>query len=374
MMDDKLNLYTKDELLCLGIYELRDLGRDIGVKSPTTLKKEELVDKIVSIIYGEVPKSNIGKGRGRPVRAKDKPNRIYVDLIDKIEAPKCDKSFIFSDDQVVDIKFVEDLISSRVASSSSQYVNDSQTSNEGFLKNGVVCDEDGKFVVRKFRFIKSDNETCIPDYIVSDYSLKDNDIIDYIVNEEKNLVVQLFKINGNYPVKSVRNKEDKETEKKIFIDDKEIALYCSNLINISTVQDRINAVDKFCEKVNDLNFNYVKVCFDRNSMAKKEVENYKNQEIFASCVGDEFETIAMVETGIEKALFSSALEGKSVLVLDNLSWLISVISTYPENLYGNFVEKMVKTCKNSNITLVCFSGYLSNEKVSELKSIFDNIN
>ncbi len=88
--DNKMNdfPYTKDELLCLGIYELRDLGRDIGVPSPTTLKKEPLVDAILAIIYGEAPKRKIGKGRGRPARNKPKPARNLIDLVNKVTNPE----------------------------------------------------------------------------------------------------------------------------------------------------------------------------------------------------------------------------------------------------------------------------------------------
>ena len=374
-MDDKLNLYTKDELLCLGIYELRDLGRDVGVKSPTTLKKEDLVDKIVSIIYGEVPKRNVGKGRGRPVRAKDKPSRIYVDLIDKIEAPKCESSFIFSKGNSDDFNFSANLLSSRVASASNKYVNDSENEQDfELLKNGVVCEEDGKVVVRKFKFIKSNDDVVIPNYMVEDYKLKDNDIIDYILDDDMKSVIQLFKINGKYPTKSPKIENLSVEDQEIYIEDYQINLSSSNLINISTVQDRNRVVDKFCNKLDDLGYSFVKVCFDRTKSSKTSMENIKNEEIFANFVGDEFETIAMAETAIEKAVFHSIIEGKTVLVIDNLSWLAAVLETYPDNLYGNFIEKMAKTCKNSNISLVCFAGYLSNEKVSELKGVFDYIN
>ena len=84
--------------------------------------------------------------------------------------------------------------------------------------------------------------------------------------------------------------------------------------------------------------------------------------------------MAMVETGIEKAVFFSMLGNKSVLVIDNLKWLLSVIETYPASLYGNFIEKMVKTCKNSNITLICVTSHLSNETIKELSNYFENIN
>jgi len=43
-----------DELNKLGVYDLRNYARIIGVKSPTTKKKAELIEKILQIHQGIV--------------------------------------------------------------------------------------------------------------------------------------------------------------------------------------------------------------------------------------------------------------------------------------------------------------------------------
>ena len=48
------NLYSEKSLFLLNIKELRDLGRKIGVPAPATLKKQDLVDYILKIVYGQV--------------------------------------------------------------------------------------------------------------------------------------------------------------------------------------------------------------------------------------------------------------------------------------------------------------------------------
>lgn len=45
--------YTKQELMSLGVYDLRNLARQFGVKSPTSLTKEEIADKCLAIFKGE---------------------------------------------------------------------------------------------------------------------------------------------------------------------------------------------------------------------------------------------------------------------------------------------------------------------------------
>ena len=91
----KVQNFTKTDLLNFGIYDLRELGRELGVCSPTTLKKEELVDAILLIIYGESPKKDLGKGRGRPARRGDKPNKLILDLVEEVNVPDNESVFVF---------------------------------------------------------------------------------------------------------------------------------------------------------------------------------------------------------------------------------------------------------------------------------------
>lgn len=52
----------------LGIFELRGLARELGVKSPTTKKREELVDLILDIVSSGEEPSALGKRKGRPFK------------------------------------------------------------------------------------------------------------------------------------------------------------------------------------------------------------------------------------------------------------------------------------------------------------------
>ena len=52
----------------LGIFELRGLARELGVKSPTTKKREELVDLILDIVSSGEEPSSLGKRKGRPFK------------------------------------------------------------------------------------------------------------------------------------------------------------------------------------------------------------------------------------------------------------------------------------------------------------------
>ncbi len=70
--------FDKELLQQSSIFELRNIARDIGVYSPTTYKKEELIEKIFQIVNGEVkpyvPKSK----QGRPPKSLSNPSRKTV--------------------------------------------------------------------------------------------------------------------------------------------------------------------------------------------------------------------------------------------------------------------------------------------------------
>ena len=194
------SLYTKEDLLNLGIYELRDLGRDVGVQSPTSLKKEVLVDKIISIIYGEVPRQVVGKGRGRPARNKEKSTKLFTSLVEKVEEPILNKDIVYSDYIYGD----SNLLSTKVASKASPYV-DGGLELDSLLKTGVVCIDDDKYFIRKLKFIKSSNDCEIPGKLFKEYGLKENDRIEYLIDNETQQLLQIFKVNGELPNRKRKN-------------------------------------------------------------------------------------------------------------------------------------------------------------------------
>ncbi|MBE5756554.1 MAG: hypothetical protein E7342_02025 [Clostridiales bacterium] len=55
--------FTKDELEKRSLHDLRLMGREIGVKSPTSLVKKELIEKIVLVSNGQVAPYRTKKGR-----------------------------------------------------------------------------------------------------------------------------------------------------------------------------------------------------------------------------------------------------------------------------------------------------------------------
>ncbi len=369
------NMFTRDDLLSQGIYELRKLGREVGVPSPTTLKKEQLVEAILAVIYGEKPKRNVGKGRGRPVREGNKPCKLFLNLIDEVKEPENLSTFVY-DKKEEDLSFnYGGLLSSRVASPSERYNNDAKDSDVVTLKQGVVCVEGDEFYVRRYKFIPTDEDLIIPRQIVEDYCLKDNDLIEYLPDENREKVDQLIKVNGHLASRLDKLSNEKLNPEIIEIDSNiKIKSNASNIIYAPSASERQYVTDEVDKVLFEHDFKVVKVCFDRNN-ANADENSMKRSLYFVDAVGDEYDTMSAIEAGINKAKFYDCLGGKTALIIDNLSWLISVVNSYPKSVYGNFIAKLGKMSKvaNANITVVCVTSHLSNELIKELMGMFDNI-
>ncbi len=57
--------YEREQLNQLNIHSLHFIAREVGVKSPTSLKKQELINEIL-LIQGEKKQVNAKNKKGRP--------------------------------------------------------------------------------------------------------------------------------------------------------------------------------------------------------------------------------------------------------------------------------------------------------------------
>ena len=60
--------YNKDDLEKMALVDLRLIGRAVGVKSPTSLRKNELITEI--LLVGNGKKTSLKSNSGRPVIVK----------------------------------------------------------------------------------------------------------------------------------------------------------------------------------------------------------------------------------------------------------------------------------------------------------------
>lgn len=91
-------LFNEKSLSLLNIRDLRDIGRKFGIPSPTTMKKKDLVDEILKIVYGviEVPVRNTcGRPSSREFNMSNYIKKIKnnSDMADEISKMKLDMDY-----------------------------------------------------------------------------------------------------------------------------------------------------------------------------------------------------------------------------------------------------------------------------------------
>ena len=76
--------FDKEQLQRLSVYTLRNIAREIGVKSPTTLTKQSLIEEILQIESGKRKPCEPSK-RGRPSIdcLENKGNKILLEIREK---------------------------------------------------------------------------------------------------------------------------------------------------------------------------------------------------------------------------------------------------------------------------------------------------
>lgn len=373
----EINQYTREELMKLGIYDLRQVGREVGVPSPTSLNKKDLIDYIVAIVYGSAEKKSQGKLRGRPAKSGQKSYQKFIDLIDKVETPKVKSTFISFDEDENDRSFSYlKSLSMKVASPGEEYHNDAEPENELTLRKGIICLTERGFVARKLKFIDNLYDAKISQEIVDEYGLKEDDIIEYL-NDDFNNVAQIVKINDEFiTLSQIKSNKLRAQEQGIDIrltNKIKVRTDCSTLVYSPNSLSRTELIELADRMFQEEDFNVVKICYDRVAPQMGALKSYKKSEFFAESVGDEYETIEMTEAGIERAKFYSSLGYKSVLLIDNVAWLSKVLESHPTFSGVNILEQIAKLPMASKVAVVCFSGYMPNGEVEKLSNQFGDV-
>ena len=356
--------FTRDDLLNLGIYELRDLGRDVGVCSPTTLKKENLIDAILGVVYGEIPKRKAGKGRGRPTRRMERPSNIFLGLVDRSNSPRCETNILFGKDEE------EFCLSAQVASFAKEYLDD-EDDGVAIVSEGIVCEEEGSYFVRKYKFVPSETDIKISEEIIKQHNLRDNDVVEYFSSTGKE-VTDVLKINGSATGAKIQLKESNIKENYTEqIDNVNFVMNSDNLV--FTSKEDLSTFDKIGEKLCSKGYVVVKIHYGKVSSIGKNIFNKGQMEYFVNTIGDEFETMSLTEQAVASIKTLGEKE-RVVFMIDDASWLLQVIESYPKSIYGTYMHKLLSITKDNSkkLTIIAFAKSLATNR-GMLEGIYTNI-
>ena len=193
------NNFTDENLNKLGIYALRTLARKVGVNSPTSKKKEVLIEEIKSIQNGSL-KPNFNNKFGRPVKQIGTSGDIFSDFVvggdselEQLIAPanKDDRFIVFN----------QEFDSSNIILSSAT------TQVKGVLRKT----EQGTFYMLNSLKLGTKLYVIFDESVIQKYNLIAGDFVcgTACVYESKNYakIVEVLKINGFYANENKTNLE-----------------------------------------------------------------------------------------------------------------------------------------------------------------------
>lgn len=198
-MDDNIK-YTREDLQKCSVFEVRVIGRKKGVKSPTTYKKDEIINKILAIQEGdETPHFN-SNSRGRPpakILGSQKGGEDYGVYLMKqsMEETRNFKEYKLAESTVMRDKNCD----------LEENNNNERSAGKVVVREGIFDNQD------KFGFLRSNNcensinDTHVSGEIMRQYGLRRGDYVKGLAKssgDEKALSLStVTEINGVSPEK-----------------------------------------------------------------------------------------------------------------------------------------------------------------------------
>lgn len=312
------NIYNQESLSLLNIRDLRDIGRTFGVPSPTTKSKDELIDYILKILYGEI-KGETRSTRGRPNNRTFNQEK-YLNEIKKRSIVKPDM-FVYPETEVD--------FSLKVACPSSVHTTEREIKQRVFVK-----DEDGAHL-RVHGFIESSEDLTISKEIETKYGLENFDIVEIAQSGDLFAIVS---INGN----PVENKlENLEVLGHTFVDGGKQVFHLSTK---EEIEKEIKSVAASCKDVK------VALFTGSDKDIKADIKIYVDEADSNEVI---YKKLIQFTALIEKAIY----DGESVVAMMTDTYLIErAVESFDESVSGrikkHLQDKQEEFVKLGNVLLV----------------------
>lgn len=320
------NLYNEKSLYLLNIRELRDIGRKFGVPSPTTMKKQDLIDYILKIVYGEIApsRSNYGRPNVREFDMNKYLNKIKKnsDLTDELLKIKLDDDFF----GVGDLKLAAP----------------AKFDADASIENRVFVEDEEKFYLRVHAFVKSERDIEISKEYAEKLKLENFDVLEVRVVDD---MFKIITVNGV----AVSNKfNDFAIEKETLSSGTKHYFYVRTK---EEKEEKINKIESYCKEKNAKMLLFANkkhtdwctlVTYDKNEGFSKMYKNFMS--IMSECEKLEF-------------------EGEDfVLVIESAEDIDSMIESFDDDVLArtkNNINSMVEKLLNLGNVFVSFRTEVS---------------
>jgi len=332
--------FNKESLEKLGIFELRNLAREIGVYSPTIYKKEVLIEKILLIINGKEEPYVSKTKQGRPPKSISSINNIIDIFIPKSNAEEKEKSYNT-------LSYDINLLARLTAMDSNQLQNQYQTyENKKVSAILEVFEEGYGFCYEKgYRTNNLELNYFVSESIISSYHLRTGDILEgfvkKVVEDKPYLLYKLEKINGTSIAEFNLNRPDFNellaqypSERILFSNNTENAVthwYMQKYLPIGKGQRILLATNKENDFAPLISL-FLNIADNQNKTSKKclliderpeDITEYKkllkDTKLVCTNVDDNpYEAIQKIELSIEHAKRKVELNEDVIVVISNL--------------------------------------------------------
>ncbi len=356
---------TYDELEELGIHELRTLARSVGVKSPTSKKRQVLIDEIRQIKSGQA-KPQFNKRFGRPVKNHGSQDALFSKLIAMGDEELESKLETSNNASFGEIKYEQNL---------------KDFDGEACLKlidvKGYVrkTQKNGYYFLN-YKKISKKVYIIITEEFIEKYNLIEGDIIEgyAYLNSKTNFakLKSIITLNGTNPADNIYNEEKDFVLPEKVIDIHDFKLGQSQLI---CTQNRDSSINLINEKVNSLkidNVKYVALGVDISIETKLKLDKISN-------------LIQVTSMNEETSSFSKDTLIDAINVINSLYYhgynvvlfILNSLHIYDilDDVYGNngkhnenvimTIKKLFSQCKASNDSSVTIYGMYYNEQIPE---------
>ena len=373
-----MNKYDLDYIEKLRIHELRDFARKLGVGSPTTMKKDELIGKILSIVgdqAGVVTDSKIVKDS----KEFDFFDLLYENNFSILNELLSDKASNTDSGDASD-KQNNTVI---IKKSYNYHDNNFQIGNNSFsfcLKQNELQFRDndlfevegyldihpnGYGILRSNGFVPSENDSYISTSLVKKYKLKKGQYLSgkakFVMVDKPKIVYEITEIDGNKDNKNELSFEDLDYNgigNEYYLDKFNLKIRKGERHYIESLSIK-EAVDFGFDLVDENN-----VCVKLINIKARPEDNYKShqrlQVINVPFNKSEIEVVNAVELVCERIKRDFEQGKQNILIIYNFSELIRIFNVACEGSVD--YDKINAKAVNKIYNILYMSKYL-NENV-----------
>ncbi len=347
--------YNLEYIEKLRIHELRDYARKLGISSPTTMKKEDLLSSILEIVSNKsLLSSNNGEQEGLDFFALLTAENSGI-LSDLLEGGKKNgkntmliKKNNKSDNGIIDFKNVEPFTYS-LGQKSADYSGDVVVCLCGY----VDIHSNGYGILRYEGFVPSDNDAFFTSALVKKYNLKKGMFISgnakYVIEGKPRVLYEITEIQDKNIFKNSEDFEDFALNglgEELYLDKHNLAIRLGerDYINSATLEQLVALGYDIVEE----NSSYVKLINVKAKPEDKYQSDGKLEIINIPFSKTELEVINTVELVLERVKREYELGKSNVVIIYNFCELIRLINSAYDGCYdfSKFNSKTINKIYN----------------------------